>query len=35
VEATAKGNFKVTASSGADIKASGTVNIKGSMVNVN
>lgn len=35
VEANAKGNFKVTASSGADIKASGTVNIKGSVVNVN
>jgi Rhs element Vgr protein len=35
VEVSSKGNFKVTASSGAEIKASGTVNIKGSMVNVN
>jgi uncharacterized protein involved in type VI secretion and phage assembly len=35
VEAKAKSNFKVTASSGAEIKASGTVTIKGSVVNVN
>jgi Rhs element Vgr protein len=35
VTANAKAGFKVTAAAGADIKASGTVNIKGAMVNVN